>query len=145
VCGTDGVQRAPADRLRPDHYIDSSTGDAGAQLQKLGGAAAVVATAASGTSMSPLVSGLAPRGRMVVVGAAVDPIQVQTTDLIFGTRTVAGSLTGSSIDNEDSLRFAKARDVRPMTEVMPLAQAPQAYERMMSGQARFRIVLNMAV
>ncbi|MEU2623757.1 alcohol dehydrogenase catalytic domain-containing protein [Streptomyces sp. NPDC007157] len=134
-----------ARRLGADHYIDSSTGDAGAQLQRLGGAAAVVATAASGTSMSPLVAGLAPRGRMVVVGAAADPIQVRTTDLIFGTRTVAGSLTGSSIDNEDSLRFAKARDVRPMTEVMPLAQAPQAYERMMSGQARFRIVLNMAV
>ncbi|WNO68204.1 alcohol dehydrogenase catalytic domain-containing protein [Streptomyces sp. AM2-3-1] len=134
-----------AKRLGAEHYIDSSAEDAGAQLQKLGGAAAVVATAASGASMSPLVSGLAPRGRMVVVGAAADPVQVQTTDLIFGTRTVTGSLTGSSIDNEDSLRFAKARDVRPMTEVMPLAQAPQAYERMISGEARFRIVLNMAV
>jgi propanol-preferring alcohol dehydrogenase len=95
--------------------------------------------------MSPLVSGLAPRGRMVVVGAAPDPIQVQTADLIFGTRTVSGSLTGSSVDNEDNLRFAEARDVRPMIEVMPLAQAPQAYERMMSGEARFRIVLNVAV
>ncbi|MFI9777406.1 alcohol dehydrogenase catalytic domain-containing protein [Streptomyces sp. NPDC051956] len=141
-----GVGKAAlAKRLGADHYIDSSTEDVGAQLQKLGGAAAVVATAASGASMSPLVSGLAPRGRMVVVGAAVDPIQVQTTDLIFGTRTLTGSLTGSSIDNEDSLRFAKARDVRPMTEVMPLAQAPKAYERMMSGEARFRIVLNVAV
>ena len=134
-----------AKRLGADHYIDSAAEDAGARLRELGGAAAVVATAASGASMSPLVSGLAPRGRMVVVGAAVDPIQVQTTDLIFGTRTIAGSLTGSSIDNEDSLRFAEARDVRPMTEVLPLAQAPQAYERMMSGEARFRIVLNMAV
>ncbi|WP_406102378.1 alcohol dehydrogenase catalytic domain-containing protein [Streptomyces sp. NBC_01003] len=134
-----------AKRLGADHYIDSSTEDVGAQLQKLGGAAGVVATAASGASMSPLVSGLAPRGRMVVVGAAVDPVQVQTTDLIFGTRTLTGSLTGSSIDNEDSLRFAEARDVRPMTEVMPLAQAPKAYERMMSGEARFRIVLNVAV
>ena len=134
-----------AERLGADHYIDSSAEDAGTRLRELGGAAAVVATAASGASMSPLVSGLAPRGRMVVVGAAVDPIQVQTTDLIFGTRTIAGSLTGSSIDNEDSLRFAEARDVRPMTEVLPLAQAPQAYERMMSGEARFRVVLNTAV
>ncbi|WP_043663219.1 alcohol dehydrogenase catalytic domain-containing protein [Streptomyces xylophagus] len=141
-----GTEKAElAKRLGADHYIDSSAEDAGARLRELGGAAAVVATAASGASMSPLVSGLAPRGRMVVVGATVDPIQVQTIDLIFGTRTVAGSLTGSSIDNEDSLRFAKARDVRPMTEVMPLAQAPHAYERMMSGEARFRIVLNMAV
>jgi alcohol dehydrogenase, propanol-preferring len=134
-----------AKRLGADYYIDSSAENAGEALQKLGGAAAVVATAASGASMSPLVSGLAPRGRMVVVGAAFDPIEVQTTDLIFGTRTVSGSLTGSSIDNEDNLRFAEARDVRPMTEVMPLAQAPQAYERMMSGEARFRIVLNVEV
>jgi propanol-preferring alcohol dehydrogenase len=134
-----------AKRLGADYYIDSSAEDAGEALRALGGAAAVVATAASGASMSPLVSGLAPRGRMVVVGAAPDPIQVQTIDLIFGTRTVSGSLTGSSIDNEDNLRFAEARDVRPMIEVMPLAQAPQAYERMMSGEARFRIVLNVAV
>jgi propanol-preferring alcohol dehydrogenase len=134
-----------AKRLGADYYIDSSAEDAGEALRALGGAAAVVATAASGASMSPLVSGLAPRGRMVVVGAAPDPIQVQTADLIFGTRTVSGSLTGSSVDNEDNLRFAEARDVRPMIEVMPLAQAPQAYERMMSGEARFRIVLNVAV
>jgi propanol-preferring alcohol dehydrogenase len=134
-----------AKRLGADYYIDSSAEDAGEALRGLGGAAAVVATAASGSSMSPLVSGLAPRGRMVVVGAAPDPIQVQTTDLIFGTRTVSGSLTGSSIDNEDNLRFAEARDVRAMSEVVPLDQAPQAYDRMMSGEARFRIVLNMAV
>jgi propanol-preferring alcohol dehydrogenase len=81
---------------------------------------------------------------MVVVGAAADPIQVQTMDLIFGTRTVSGSLTGSSIDNEDNLRFAEARNVRPMTEVMTFNEAPRAYERMMTGDARFRIVLDVA-
>ncbi|MFD5510674.1 alcohol dehydrogenase catalytic domain-containing protein [Streptomyces sp. NPDC127051] len=140
--GTDKAELA--ERLGADHYIDSSAEDAGEALRRLGGAAAIVATAASGASMSPLVSGLAPRGRMVVLGAAPDPIQVQTSDLIFGTRTISGSLTGSSIENEDNLRFAADRDVRPMTEVMPLAQAPQAYERMMSGEARFRVVLDVA-
>jgi propanol-preferring alcohol dehydrogenase len=139
-----GTEKAElAKQLGADYYIDSSAEDPGEALRKLGGAAAIVATAASGASMSPLVSGLAPRGRMVVVGAAFDPIQVQTTDLVFGTRTISGSLTGSSIDNEDNLRFAEARGVRPMTEVVPLAQAPQAYERMMAGEARFRIVLKV--
>ena len=132
-----------AKELGAEHYIDSAAEDPGEALRRLGGAAAIIATAASGASMSPLVAGLAPRGRMVVVGVAGDPIQLQTTDLIFGTRVVSGSLTGSSIENEDNLRFAEARDVHAMTEVMPLAQAPQAYERMMAGKARFRIVLQV--
>jgi len=80
---------------------------------------------------------------MVVVGAAPDPISVQTQDLIFGTRSIAGSLTGSSIQNEDNLAICLARGIRPMIEVLPLAEAPKAYERMMSGQARFRVVLDM--
>ncbi|SEO48446.1 alcohol dehydrogenase catalytic domain-containing protein [Amycolatopsis saalfeldensis] len=129
--------------LAADHYIDSSAEDPGRALQALGGAAAIVATAASGASMSPLVAGLAPRGRLIVVGAAADPIEVQTSDLIFGTRTVSGSLTGSSIENEDSLAFANARGIHPMTEVLPFAEAPRAYERMLSGQARFRVVLEL--
>jgi len=133
-----------AAQLGADHYIDSAAEDPGAALQRLGGAAAVIATAASGASMSPLVAGLAPRGRMIVVGAAADPIQVSTADLIFGTRTIAGSLTGSSIENEDNLAFSQARGVHPMNEVVPLSEAPKAYERMMSGEARFRIVLDTA-
>ena len=80
---------------------------------------------------------------MVVVGAASDPISIQTTDLVFGNRTVTGSLTGTSIENEDNLAFSLARGIRPMIEVLPLAEAPKAYERMMSGQARFRVVLDM--
>ncbi|HEY3708005.1 MAG TPA: alcohol dehydrogenase catalytic domain-containing protein [Amycolatopsis sp.] len=139
--GTD--KAALAAKLGADHYIDSSAEDPGPALQALGGAAAIVATAASGASMSPLAAGLAPRGRLIVVGAAADPIEVQTSDLIFGTRTVSGSLTGSSIENEDSLAFAKARGIHPMTEVLPFAEAPQAYERMLSGQARFRVVLEL--
>lgn len=130
-----------ADKFGADYYIDSETHDPGEALTKLGGAAAIVATASSGASMSTLPAGLAPRGRLVVVGAALDPISVSTLDLIFGSRTIAGTLTGSSIDNEDNLAFSLAADVRPMIEVMPLAEAPAAYARMMSGAARMRIVL----
>ncbi|MEU4667465.1 alcohol dehydrogenase catalytic domain-containing protein [Amycolatopsis sp. NPDC023774] len=140
--GTDKAELAT--RLGTDEYVDSTAGDPGAQLQKLGGAAAIVATASSGASMSPLVAGLAPRGRLVVLGAAPDPLTIGTTDLIFGTRTVAGSLTGSAIENEDGLAFAAARGVRPMNEIVPWTDAPKAYERMLSGQARFRVVLDLA-
>jgi propanol-preferring alcohol dehydrogenase len=132
-----------AERLGADHYIDSAAEDPGEALRKLGGAAAIIATAASGASMSPLVAGLAHRGHMVVVGAALDALSVNTPDLIFGTRTLSGSLTGTSIENEDNLAFSERRGVRPLVETMPLADAPKAYERMMSGQARFRVVLDM--
>jgi D-arabinose 1-dehydrogenase-like Zn-dependent alcohol dehydrogenase len=130
--------------LGADDYIDSAVTDPGAALQELGGAAVIVATAASGASMSPLVAGLAPRGKLVVVGAAPDPITVDTSDLIFGGRSIIGSLTGTPIENEDNLAFSQAHGIKPMTEVMSLEDAPKAYERMMSGAARFRIVLDIA-
>jgi propanol-preferring alcohol dehydrogenase len=139
--GTDKAELSA--ELGANHYIDSAAEDPGVALRALGGAAAIIATAASGASMSALVGGLAPRGRMLVVGAAPDPISIQTQDLVFGTRSVAGSLTGSSIENEDNLAFSLARDIRAMIEVLPLAEAPNAYERMMSGKARFRIVLDI--
>lgn len=128
-------------KLGADHYIDSTIADPGEALTQLGGAAAIVATAASGASMSSLPAGLAPRGRLMVVGVALDPINVSTLDLTFGSRSITGSLTGSSIDNEDNLAFSVATGVQPMIEVMPMDQAPAAYERMMSGAARLRIVL----
>jgi alcohol dehydrogenase, propanol-preferring len=130
-------------QLGADHYIDSVTTDPAAALQELGGAAAIVATASSGASMSPLIAGLAPRGKLMVVGAAQDPIEVGTSDIIFGTRSLVGSLTGSSIENEDNLQLAQRRGIRSMNEVMPFTEAPKAYERMMSGQARFRVVLDI--
>jgi alcohol dehydrogenase, propanol-preferring len=130
--------------LGADDYIDSAAVDPGAELHDLGGAAVIVATAASGASMSPLVAGLAPRGQLVVVGAAYDPISVQTSDLIFGGRSIVGSLTGSPIENENNLAFSVAHGIKPMTEIMPLDDAPKAYERMMSGAARFRVVLDIA-
>ncbi|MCO6009890.1 alcohol dehydrogenase catalytic domain-containing protein [Actinoallomurus purpureus] len=133
-----------ARRFGADHYIDASASDAGAELQRLGGAAGIIATAADGASMSGLISGLEPQGRMVVVGAGTSPITVGTADLIFGTRTVTGSLTGSPIENEDNLAFGLRHGIHPMTEVMPLTDAPRAYARMLSGEARFRVVLDMA-
>jgi propanol-preferring alcohol dehydrogenase len=131
-----------AARLGADDYIDSQTTDPAQALQAMGGAAAIVATAANGASMSALPGGLAPRGRLLVVGVALDPISVQTLDLVFGTRTIVGTVTGSSIENEDNLRFSTAVGVRPLVEVMPLDEAPAAYDRMMAGNAQLRIVLD---
>ena len=133
-----------AKSLGADDYIDSAATDPGAALQELGGAAVIVATAASGASMSPLLAGLAPRGKLVVVGAAPDPISVDTTELIFGGRSIVGSLTGTPVENEDNLAFSQAHGIKSMNEVMPFEDAPKAYERMMSGAARFRIVLDIA-
>jgi D-arabinose 1-dehydrogenase-like Zn-dependent alcohol dehydrogenase len=140
-----GTEKASlAQQLGAHHYIDSSAADPGAALQELGGAAAVIATAASGASMSPLLSGLAPRGQLVVVGAALDPIEVSTSELIFGGRSIVGSLTGTPIENEANLSFSAARGVAPMIELFDFDDAPKAYERMMSGGARFRVVLDVA-
>ncbi|CAM3273122.1 alcohol dehydrogenase [Mycobacterium intermedium] len=133
-----------ASKFGADHYIDSNVEDPGEALQKLGGAAAIVATAASGASMSSLPAGLAARGRLVVVGVGLDPISVSTVDLVFGGRTITGTLTGSAIENEDNLKFSLSAGVEPMTEVMPIDQAPAAYERMMAGEARLRIVLTVS-
>lgn len=131
-----------AAELGADDYIDSTTTDPGLALRRSGGAAAIIATAASGASMSPLLTGLAPRGELLVVGAAPDPLELRTENLIFGTRTVRGSLTGTAIENEDSLRFAQRWAIRSHNEVLPLSEAPKAYERMLSGRARFRVVLD---
>jgi propanol-preferring alcohol dehydrogenase len=138
------AKAALAGELGAQHYIDSAAQDPGAELQALGGAAAIIATAASGASMSSLVAGLAPNGRLVVVGAAPDPISVGTVDLIFGARTITGSLTGSAIDNEDNLAYCLTNEVRSMNEVLPWTEAPKAYARMLSGEARFRVVLDLA-
>jgi D-arabinose 1-dehydrogenase-like Zn-dependent alcohol dehydrogenase len=137
-------KRALAEQLGAHHYIDSAATDPGVALTELGGAAAIVATAASGASMSPLLAGLRPHGQLVVVGAAPDPIEVSTSDLIFGGRSIVGSLTGTPIQNEDGLAFSAANGVAAMIEKLPFEDAPKAYERMMSGQARFRVVLEMA-
>ncbi|CAG6392652.1 alcohol dehydrogenase catalytic domain-containing protein [Streptomyces cocklensis] len=139
-----GEKAELARALGADHYIDSLATDPGEELRGLGGAAAVIATAASGASMTPLISGLRARGQLIVLGAAPDPLSVQTADLIFGTRRISGSLTGTPIENEDNLQFCLAQGIRPSVEVMPLSAAPEAYAHMLSGRARFRVVLDAA-
>jgi alcohol dehydrogenase, propanol-preferring len=125
-------------------YVDTVIEDGAAALTKLGGADAILATAPSGAAMGSLIQGLGVRGQLIVVGVANDPIPVSTLSLVFGGRSIHGSLTGSAIDNQDTLDFSVLQDVRPMVETMPLAQAAEAYARMMDGKARFRMVLTMS-
>jgi alcohol dehydrogenase, propanol-preferring len=122
-------------------YIDSAVDDAAALLQRMGGARAILATAPSGDAMGPLVSGLAARGKLIVVGVPEDPMQLNAFPLIFGGRSVYGSLTGTAIETEDALAFSVLENIRPMIETVPLEGAADAYARMMLGKARFRMVL----
>ena len=124
-------------------YIDTSAEDAAAALQRLGGARAILATATSGAAMGPLVSGLAARGKFIVVGVPEDPISLNAFPLVFGGRSIYGSLTGTPIESEDTLAFSVLQNVRPMIETFPLEQAVAAYTRMIEDKARFRVVLTM--
>ena len=134
---------ALAKKLGADLYIDSAATDAAAELQKLGGARVILATAPSGKSMSALVGGLGPNGALLVVGVSPDPIEVPSVPLIMGRKRVQGWPSGIPTDSEDTLRFAEITGVRPMIEKYPLAKAAEAYARMLSGKAEFRVVLTM--
>ena len=134
-------KRALAEQLGAHHYIDSNAVDPAKSLRELGGAKVILATAVSSKAMSPLVSGLAPRGRMIVVGIDAVPLAISAAALVMGSRSIEGALTGSSIDNEDTLSFSVLQGVRPMIEAVPLEEAPQAYAKMMRNEARFRLVL----
>jgi propanol-preferring alcohol dehydrogenase len=122
-------------------YIDTAVDDATAALQRMGGARAILATAPSGDAMGPLVSGLAARGKLIVVGVPQDLMQLNAFPLVFGGRSVYGSLAGTAIETEDALAFSVLQNIRPMIETVPLEQAADAYARMMQGKARFRMVL----
>src|SRR6202030_3883360 len=130
-----------AKQLGAHVYIDTLLEDAAAVLQRMGGARAILATAPSADGMGPLVSGLAAHGKLIVVGVPSDPIQLSAFPLVFGGRSIYGSLTGTPIDNEDTLAFSVLENIRPMIETVPLEQAADAYARMMQGKARFRMVL----
>jgi D-arabinose 1-dehydrogenase-like Zn-dependent alcohol dehydrogenase len=124
-------------------YIDTAVDDSAAVLQRMGGARAILATASSGDSMGPLVSGLGVRGKLIIVGVPNDEIRLSAFPLVFGGRSVYGSLTGTPIEQEDTLAFSVLENIRPMIETAPLEQAADAYARMMQGKARFRMVLTM--
>jgi D-arabinose 1-dehydrogenase-like Zn-dependent alcohol dehydrogenase len=134
-------KEALARKLGADHYIDSTAGDPAAALQKLGGARVILATVTSGKAMEAVLGGLAHVGVLVVLGAADAPLSVSALALIGGRRSVRGWPSGSAIDSQDTLVFSARNGVTPMTETYPLARAADAYARMMSGDARFRVVL----
>lgn len=124
-------------------YIDTDKEDAVAVLRDLGGAQAIIATIGQADAVSRLMPGLAPQGRLVLLGAGKDPLPVSSGHLVVGERSVLGSITGSPYENEKTLDFSVLTGVRPMIEVMPLARANEAYQRLKSGDAKFRIVLTM--
>jgi D-arabinose 1-dehydrogenase-like Zn-dependent alcohol dehydrogenase len=132
-----------AKKLGANVYIDSKSTNAAEELQKLGGAKVILATAPSSKAMSELINGLGPNGKLMVIGATFDPIEVTPIQLITGSRTIQGWASGTPTDSEDTLRFAELTGVRPMIETYPLEKAAEAYARMMSGDAQFRVVLTM--
>jgi D-arabinose 1-dehydrogenase-like Zn-dependent alcohol dehydrogenase len=132
-----------AKKLGASVYIDNQATNAAEELQKLGGAQVILATAPSSKAMSELIDGLGPNGKLMVVGADFDPIEVTPVQLISGNRAIQGWASGTPADTEDTLRFAELSGVRPMIETYPLEKAAEAYARMMSGKAQFRVVLTM--
>jgi D-arabinose 1-dehydrogenase-like Zn-dependent alcohol dehydrogenase len=132
-----------AKKLGAHVYIDSQATNAAQELQKLGGARVILATAPSSKAMSALIDGLGPNGKLVVIGAAPDAIEVTPAQLIFGSKTIQGWAAGTPAASEDTLNFCVLTGVRPMIETYPLERADEAYARMMSGNAQFRVVLTM--
>jgi len=139
-----GDKKALARKLGAHHFIDNATEDVAAALNHLGGARAVLATVTSAKAMTPVIDGLAVRGRLIVIGVDPEPIEVTPLQLISASRSIVGHAAGASIDSQDTLAFSALSGVRPMIETLPLARAPEAYARMMRGNARFRMVLTMA-
>lgn len=137
-----GADKGPlAKKLGAHIYIDSTAQNAAEELTRLGGAKVILATVTDAKTMSSVVAGLGVDGKLVVVGASGEPIEVPPLLLIGARRSISGWPSGTAFDSEDTLKFSVLSDVRPMIETYPLAKAAEAYERMMSGKARFRVVL----
>jgi D-arabinose 1-dehydrogenase-like Zn-dependent alcohol dehydrogenase len=130
-----------ARKLGADDYIDSQMHEPAAELLKLGGAKVVIATVTSGNAMSSVLGGLGVNGKLIILGAADEPLQVPVLPLILGRRSIMGWPSGNSIDSQDTLVFSKLTGVQAMIEEFPLERAAEAYDHMMSGKARFRAVL----
>jgi D-arabinose 1-dehydrogenase-like Zn-dependent alcohol dehydrogenase len=141
--GRGSENAALAKKLGANTYIDSKATNAAQALQKLGGARAILATAPSSKAMSELIDGLGPNGKFIVIGATFEPIEVSPVQLITGSKDIQGWASGTPADSEDTLNFAELTGVRPMIETYPLEKAGEAYARMMSGKAEFRVVLTM--
>jgi len=144
---TIGIARGPdkeplARKLGAHHYIDSQSQDPAAELQKFGGAKVILATVTNGDAMSAVQGGLALNGTLLIVGAA-QSMTISPINLIMGARSIKGWYSGTAVDSQDALRFSVLTGVRSMNEVYPLDKVSEAYDRMMSGKARFRVVLTM--
>ena len=143
-----GIGRGPengvlAKKLGASAYIDSKSSNAAEELQKMGGANVILATAPSARAMSELLGGLKPGGELLTIGVSGEPLEVPLVPLIVGKRRVQGWPSGTAMDSEDTLQFAELTGVKAMIEKYPLAKVNEAYERMMSGKAEFRVVLTM--
>jgi D-arabinose 1-dehydrogenase-like Zn-dependent alcohol dehydrogenase len=139
-----GTDKGPlARRLGAQHYIDSTTQNVAQELTKLGGARVILATLTDAKSMSDAVGGLGVGGKLMVIGASMQPIEVPPLALIASRRSIAGWPSGTASDSEDTMDFSVLSQIRPLIETYPLERASEAYERMMSGKARFRVVLTM--
>jgi alcohol dehydrogenase/propanol-preferring alcohol dehydrogenase len=137
-----GTDKEPLAReLGAHHYIDSTSTDPAPALLELGGVDLILSTVTSSDAMAAAFGGLRPRGKLLVVGASMDPIAVPAAALIGGSKSIVGHASGTSKDSEDTLAFSVLTGVRPMIETMPLESAAEAYQKMISGEARFRIVL----
>lgn len=139
-----GQDKEPlAKKLGAHRYIDTDTGAAADALKSLGGARVILATAPDSKAISALVEGLGPDGKLLIVGASVEPLTITPLQLIFTRRTIQGWPSGTAKDSEDTLQFSLLTGVRPMIERYPLEKAAEAYDQMISGRARFRVVLTM--
>jgi D-arabinose 1-dehydrogenase-like Zn-dependent alcohol dehydrogenase len=137
-----GQDKAPLARQLGAHiYIDSTTQDPAAELQKLGGARIILSTLTSADALAAAVNGLGLNGKLIIVGVPEKPFEVNALPLILGNRAVAGWASGTGMDSEDTLKFSALSGVKPMIETYPLERAAEAFDRMMSGKARFRAVL----
>ena len=137
-------KEALALQLGADHYIDSTAHDVAAELLKLGGANVILATVTNGAAMASTIGGLDIDGKLLVVGAPWDPIPVPAFALLGGRRSIAGWPSGTSMDSEDTLNFSTLTGIRPMIETLPLENVQEGYDKMLSGAARFRMVLTTA-
>ena len=132
-----------ARELGAHHYIDATATDVAAELQKLGGARVILATAPSAAAISPLVDGLSPSGLLLVPAAPAEPLSINVFSLILRRSSVAGWYSGTARDSQDTLEFSALTDVHPMIEKYPLERVAEAYEQMHSGRVRFRVVLTI--
>lgn len=137
-------KRELALELGAHHYVDSTAGDPAEALQGLGGADLILSTVTSAEAMGAVFGGLRPQGKLLIVGAAMEPLPVPAAMLIGGDKVISGHASGTSIASEDTLRFSALSGVRPMIDVMKLEDANDAFQKMMSGDARFRMVLTTA-